>query len=134
MQKETFGEMISTLRKERGMTQSDLAEQLGVTDKAVSKWERNLSFPDVSSLPRIAKIFGVTVDDLVQYRMPETQKPKKDFKNIVSMICQCITAAMGVALIVLSVLKEIDMYDGFVLIGIGLLAAGQWMLIKNDNG
>ena len=68
MKKQTFGMMIAGLRKERGMTQLELAEKMGVTDKAVSKWERDLSFPDVSSLPRLAEIFEISVDELMQGR------------------------------------------------------------------
>lgn len=54
MKKQTLGMMIASLRKENKMTQADLAEKLGVTDKAVSKWERDLSCPDVGSIPRLA--------------------------------------------------------------------------------
>ena len=49
--KKTLGMLISETRKQKGMTQLELAEKMGVTDKAVSKWERDLSCPDVSSLP-----------------------------------------------------------------------------------
>ena len=58
MTKQTFGATISALRKEKGLTQLELARQMGVTDKAVSKWERNLSFPDVASLPKLAEVLG----------------------------------------------------------------------------
>ena len=51
MKQQTLGMMITSLRKEQGMTQLELAEKMGVTDKAVSKWERDLSCPDVNSLP-----------------------------------------------------------------------------------
>lgn len=51
MEKETFGGMITTLRKEKGMTQLELAEKMGVTDRAVSKWERDLSYPDINIYP-----------------------------------------------------------------------------------
>lgn len=48
MGKQTFGTYIATRRKQLGMTQAELAEKMNVTDKAVSKWERDLSYPDVS--------------------------------------------------------------------------------------
>ena len=50
MNNQSMGDMISTLRKEKGMTQKDLADRLNITDKAVSKWERNLAFPDTRVL------------------------------------------------------------------------------------
>ena len=54
--KMTMGAMLAALRKGRGMTQAELAEQMGVTDKAVSKWERDISCPDVNVLPRLAEL------------------------------------------------------------------------------
>ncbi|BAH88243.1 helix-turn-helix domain-containing protein [Streptococcus mutans] len=68
MRKQTLGMMISSLRKEKGMTQLELAEKMRVTDKAVSKWERDLSFPDINSIPKLAEIFEVSVDDLMQVK------------------------------------------------------------------
>jgi len=68
MKTQTLGMMISALRKEKGMTQLDLAEKVGVTDKAVSKWERDLSFPDINSIPKLAEIFEVSVDELMQVK------------------------------------------------------------------
>lgn len=56
---------VSRLRLERGLTQQELANQLNYSDKAVSKWERGESVPDISVLARIAAIFGVTVDYLI---------------------------------------------------------------------
>ncbi|MCB5017244.1 helix-turn-helix domain-containing protein [Streptococcus mutans] len=68
MRKQTLGMMISSLRKENGMTQLELAEKMRVTDKAVSKWERDLSFPDINSIPKLVEIFEVSVDDLMQVK------------------------------------------------------------------
>lgn len=56
--KKTLGMMIAELRKEHGMTQLELAEKMGVTDKAVSKWERDLSCPDINSIPTLAEALG----------------------------------------------------------------------------
>ena len=68
MRKQTLGMIISSLRKEKGMTQLELAEKMRVTDKAVSKWERDLSFPDINSIPKLAEIFEVSVDDLMKVK------------------------------------------------------------------
>ena len=60
-----FGKYIRALRTEHGMTQAALAAKLHVTDKAVSKWERDLSYPDISLFPRLAEILGVSVSELI---------------------------------------------------------------------
>ena len=62
----TFGSYIRSLRTQNGMTQAQLADRLCVTDKAVSKWERDLSYPDITLFPRLADLLGVTVDDLLR--------------------------------------------------------------------
>ena len=61
-----LGTNIANLRKRNGMTQAGLAEQLNFSDKAVSKWERGESLPDVPPLMRLAELFDVTVDDLLK--------------------------------------------------------------------
>ena len=65
MTNKTMGDMICTLRKEQGMTQKELADKLNVTDKAVSKWERNVSLPDTGTIPKLAELFGITIDELM---------------------------------------------------------------------
>lgn len=65
MQTEKMGQFISELRKSKNMTQKDLADKLHITDKAVSKWERGLSCPDISLLTSIAGVLGVTVGELL---------------------------------------------------------------------
>ena len=61
-----LGNFIRIHRNELGLTQAALAEKLHVTDKAVSKWERDLSYPDISLFPKLADIFGVGVSDLLR--------------------------------------------------------------------
>ena len=61
----TIGERICEYRKRRGLTQAALAEMLGITDKAVSKWERGISSPDVSLLSELASALDVTADELI---------------------------------------------------------------------
>lgn len=61
---ETMGQIIKKLRKERGLTQEDLAEQLGVTFQAISKWENDTGMPDISQIVPLATVFGVSTDVL----------------------------------------------------------------------
>ena len=63
--KVTMGKRIADLRKQKGMTQEQLANQVGVTAQAVSKWENDLSCPDISVLPQLAEVLGVTTDELL---------------------------------------------------------------------
>ena len=66
MEKKTIGGFIAALRKANGMTQKDLAEKLNVSDKTVSRWERDDGAPDLSLIPVIAEIFDITCDELLR--------------------------------------------------------------------
>ena len=61
----TIGKRIAALRKEKGMTQEELSQKMEVSAQAVSKWENDQTCPDIISLPKLAKILGVTVDELL---------------------------------------------------------------------
>lgn len=129
MKTQTLGAAIASLRKEKGMTQLELAEQMGVTDKAVSKWERNLSCPDVASLPKLAQTLGVTVDELMYNRTAE----KTEANALALLICKGVALAMGVAVVVLSVLKQIDLYSGFGMLGIGLVSLSLLQFLRKEK-
>lgn len=77
MEHKTIGKFITTLRKANGLTQKELAEQLNVSDKTVSRWERDEGAPDLSLIPVIAELFGVTCDELLrgERRPPEERGP-----------------------------------------------------------
>lgn len=66
MEKKTIGKFIAVLRKANGMTQKELGERLFVSDKTVSRWERDECEPELSLIPAIAEIFGVTADELLR--------------------------------------------------------------------
>lgn len=66
MDAQKTGELIAALRKEKGWSQTELAERLGVTNKAVSRWETGRGYPDVELMPRIAQALGITVAELLE--------------------------------------------------------------------
>lgn len=96
-QRSGSGGYQTNLRKASGMTQMELAEKMSVTDKAVSKWEHDLSCPDVNSIPKLAELFNLSMDELLQAKK----------KNGVTFI-----------------LNQIDINSAFTMIGIGLTCAG----------
>ena len=129
MQQQTLGAMIASLRKERQMTQLELAEQLGVTDKAVSKWERNLSCPDITAIPKLADILGVSVEELLRAQTAEqpAEKPGEAARTA-RLILRAVPVAMGAAVTVLAWLGQIDVRSGLSLLGIGLFCVGLELL------
>ena len=85
MERKTIGGLIAALRKANGMTQKDLAERLNVSDKSVSRWERDDGAPDLSLIPVIAEIFGVTCDELLRgERKPMADRTEQEAETCTS--------------------------------------------------
>lgn len=121
MTKQTFGATISDLRKERGLTQLELARQMGVTDKAVSKWERNLSFPDVASLPKLAEVLGTSVDELLEVKTATQEEPAgRRVPTLVELVLKAVALAMGVGVAALTIMDEVEPRNALGLLGIGV--------------
>jgi len=81
---ESIGNRIGRLRRQAGMTQEALAEKLDISSQAVSKWENDLSCPDISLLPELARVLGTTTDELLTGNnnevrvVPVTQRKNPD--------------------------------------------------------
>ena len=82
-----IGQLICRLRKENKLTQLQLARQLGISDKAVSKWERGLGCPDVSLLPDLSRIFNVDLEKLLSGEMNENESLGGNMKKMNFYIC-----------------------------------------------
>lgn len=76
-----INEQIAFLRKQKGVTQEELAKALGVTNQSVSKWESGSCCPDIQLLPGIAAYFGVTADELLGYRPADTLPSLPELKK-----------------------------------------------------
>lgn len=126
-----IGNNIAALRKKRGITQEALANEIGVSPQAVSKWENNTSCPDVSLLPDIAKYFGVSIDALLNCSDDEIineQSEKSDFTqkegsvNEFKNVCLKIVQQNG---------KENNIKIPFKLVKLGLDFASAFGISRN---
>lgn len=120
MKKQTLGMMISSLRKAKGMTQLELTEKMGVTDKAVSKWERDLSYPDINTIPKLADLFDTSVDELMQGQTAMKENKKNGKSDIVDTVLRGLGVAMGIVVVVLSALGKVDTKAALTMLGLGL--------------
>ena len=77
MSSKSMGEIISTIRREKGMTQKELAAMLNITDKAVSKWERNIAYPDTQTIPKLAEILDISIEDLMNAKLEPADGHRK---------------------------------------------------------
>jgi transcriptional regulator with XRE-family HTH domain len=116
--KETVAKNIATLRKSAAMTQLDLAERLNYSDKAVSKWERAESLPDITTLLEIADLFGVPLDALVR---GETKTYAKDAPAAVFRKSRVAITALALSLVWLCAVAA------FILFGLMPSVKGEWL-------
>ncbi len=158
MSKNTIGQFMAALRKTKGMTQQEVANRLNVSNKAVSRWERDECAPDLSIIPAIAEMFGVTCDELLKggrildSTPTERKEPRveKQIKNLVTKTLSGFKTMIWISLAI-AVVGLVCMFGisyGFYrpIIGfavmllfevcafvITILAVSQTKDVKNDN-
>jgi transcriptional regulator with XRE-family HTH domain/desulfoferrodoxin (superoxide reductase-like protein) len=81
------GKLIRGLRAEKGMTQRQLAEQMGITEQAVSKWERGLGGPEISLLPALSSILGVNIEKILAGELQPNDNDRGNMKRIKFYVC-----------------------------------------------
>lgn len=95
----TLGKRIAQYRKEKGLTQEALAQAMNVSAQAVSKWENDQTCPDITSLPQLSRILGVTVDELLSGKSENlptvTMQPVENRKAVEEMILRIIVDSAG---------------------------------------
>lgn len=125
-----MGEFISKLREEKGLTEKELGEKLGVTEKDISNWEKNVSAPDASAISKLSEFFGVSSEE---FATPKTSSDVRSKINyIIDIVLRAIPIAMGAALIVSTIISQIDLKSGFMMLGISVASIGIYLL-KNEK-
>ena len=128
----SIGETIASLRKQKGMTQNELAEKMNVTDKAVSEWERDLSCPDINTISKLADILDVSVEELLKAKKKENSNTAK-MKDLINLIFKAVALAMGIAVVVLNILNQIDIKSSIIMLGIGITCIAIYLLDNKEN-
>lgn len=127
----SLGSVIADKRKEKKMTQLELAQKLGVTDKAVSKWERDLSCPDIGTLPALARELDLSLDELLQGKAGKAPEKEK-LDALISLILKGVALAMGIGVTVLSALGQAGPEQAVPMLGLGLACLALWTLRKEN--
>ena len=104
MDKYKFGEFIYQKRKDLGLTQDELGYKLGVTNKAVSKWETGDNLPDIMMLKKLAQVFGLTVDELLSQKEVKKENQKNTKVNKFLLILSITLFVLELSTIVFCIL------------------------------
>lgn len=149
MEAKKFGKFIAEIRKERKMTQADLAAEIHVTDKAVSRWERGLGFPDIQTIEPLAQALGISVLELMrseQQEQNELQYTKEEVAEILQSAgdifshqrqweknANLIAVIFGMGIAIAAWAAGIASLGGGLILGglVGTLAVSLWYLFQN---
>ena len=112
--KKSLGSILTELRKQNNMTQADLAEKMCVTDNAVSKWERDISCPNIETIQKLADFFNIPVNELL------SAKSSSKKNNIITLIFNAVALAMGISVLVLMIMDSIDIKNAVIMLAAGL--------------
>ena len=120
MEKQTLGQKIAELRKAKNMTQLELANKLSITDKAVSKWERDISCPDINTFPKLAELLGVSVDELLQANNAISEN--KETKGIVDLVLKAVPLGLGIGVALLAAFNQLQWNEAVSLLAVAVVA------------
>jgi len=138
MDNKKFGAFIASLRKEKGWTQNELAERLHVTDKAVSKWERGVGFPDIKLIESLAEVLEVSILEIMNSEKYEenhvaTENATEAITNVIDVVSyqkriegrNLIIGTISIALLVMMVfLIDLLRIEGFIILIMPFITLG----------
>ena len=135
MTEQSSGNAIAAWRREKNMTQADLAQQMGETEKTVSKWECDLAVPATETLPRLAEALGVTIEELMVANGEAARPAKSELRDVTLLVCKSVALAMGIGVTMLSILGSLELTSAVTMLGIGLTALAMTSFVgKHKNG
>lgn len=135
----TIADKIKKLRKENNMTQEDLAEKMNVSRQTISKWETNIVIPDANNIVSICKLFNITTDELLDYKVESIQKKKQFIIDMSVLLLGIIGFIVFAILLITNKIDEtssvitINVYGIIALIFLTLVIAFVMIMIKRNG-
>ena len=130
MEYTSMGDLICDARKSKNLTQKDLADRLNITDKAVSKWERGVSYPDVNTIPKLASVLGISSEELLSLQTQQISSRSINMtigqkaSQTVNLVLKAVGVAMGIATLVLSIMGNLESHTAITMLAIGVTCMG----------
>ncbi len=121
MNQEKIGKFIARLRKEKNLTQEQLAEQLNISNRAVSKWERGINLPDASLMMKISDIFGITINELLSGELVKKNEYENKAEENLIELKKCMEEQNRFTIKVSYIFDIIDLLISILLLIIGLV-------------
>lgn len=135
----TIADKIKKLRKDNNMTQEDLAEKMNVSRQTISKWETNIVIPDANNIVSICKLFNITTDELLDYKVESIQKKKQFIIDMSVLLLGIIGFIFFAILLITNKIDEtssvitINVYGIIALIFLTLVIAFVMIMIKRNG-
>ena len=135
----TIADKIKKLRKDNNMTQEDLAEKMNVSRQTISKWETNIVIPDANNIVSICKLFNITTDELLDYKVESIQKKKQFIIDMSVLLLGIIGFIFFAILLITNKIDEtssvitINVYGIIALIFLTLVIAFVMIMIKKNR-
>lgn len=119
----SLGQLINGKRRDKGLTQFELAEQLQVTDQAVSKWERNLSRPSLRVTNKLTSLLDISDAELTsaQQATPSHYRILQSFSTYMTFGLMVTTLVLAIVATVLLVLEQIDLRNAVIMLGLAVV-------------
>lgn len=138
-----FGKFVSLLRKEKGWTQAELAERINVTDKAISKWERGLGFPDIKLIEPLAEALDVSILEIMRSEKNDSNQMSQEnvseaLTNVIDVVeyqrkiehRNIIISAIALALVIMTVfLIDTMQLEGFFMVCLPIIMLGVGIIL-----
>lgn len=126
MDNRRMGNLIADCRRQKNMTQKEMADKLNVTDKAVSKWERGICCPDIGTIPQLAELLGISPEELLDMKKSTGGSLPVQIRihSLIQIIFKAVGLAMAIAALVTSIISSVSVKSQIFMLAVSAVCFG----------